>query len=96
MQKPTDCKSIEEVRNAIDAIDEEIISLLDQRFSYVKEVVKFKKDGDIIAKNRYDQVITSRKQWAAEKGLQPEVIEKVYTLLLNYFIEEEHKIAKQL
>jgi isochorismate pyruvate lyase len=73
----------------------EIISRLSERFQYVKEVVKYK-TGDkdsIAAKERYDCVIKERGQWAEENGLNSKVIEQVYQLLLNYFIEEEMKIA---
>ena len=94
---PCECNSISDVRNEIDRIDMEIIKLLSERFQYIKEVVKYK-TGDkesILAKERYDCVIKQRGQWAEENGLDCKVIEHVYTILLNYFIEEEMKIANQ-
>ncbi|MBN1599101.1 MAG: chorismate mutase [Bacteroidales bacterium] len=96
--KPADkCTSIEEVRTAIDMLDKEIISLIRQRFDYVKEVVRFKKPDkeSIIAQNRFDEVIESRRTLALEFGLNPDVIEKLYRYLLNHFIEEEMKIINK-
>jgi isochorismate pyruvate lyase len=95
-KQPLECTSITDVRCEIDRIDMEIIKLLSKRFEYVKEVVKFK-TGDvdsIAAKERYNCVIQQRGEWANENGLNSKVIEQVYKMLLDYFIEEEMKIVK--
>lgn len=93
---PQECTNITEVRNEIDNIDKEIIRLLSTRFEYVKEVVKYK-DGTakgIEASDRKAAVLNSRRQWAEEKGLNPDVIEEIYKRLIQYFIEEETKILR--
>lgn len=93
-KKPSECTNINEVRNEIDHIDKAIIDLLSQRFDYVKEVVKYKAptpDG-IQADERRKAVIECRGQWAEEAGLNGAVIQKMYDLLINYFIEEEMKM----
>ena len=97
MKQATDCTSIEEVREAIDTIDERIIELLGERYKYVKEIVRFKKptEESIIAKSRYDAVISSRRMLAEEHGLDANLIEKIYRDLLSHFIEEELKIIKK-
>lgn len=94
MKFPKDCKNIDEVRNEIDLIDKEIIQLLGNRFKFVKEIVKYKSPTkeSIIAKERYNKVISERKKWAKEQGLSPEIIEKVYKTLIEYFIKEEIEI----
>jgi isochorismate pyruvate lyase len=96
IKEPTECTSLVDVRYEIDRIDRAIIIRLCERFQYVKEAVKYKtgtKDG-ITAKERYDSVIKQRGQWAEENGLNAKIIEQVYKILLDYFIEEELKIAK--
>lgn len=92
---PQECTCIEEVRNEIDTIDKEIIRLLSTRLSYVKEVVKYKRptSSGIEATDRRKAVIESRKQWAAEAGLDPEVVGSIYDKLIAYFIEEEKKLV---
>jgi isochorismate pyruvate lyase len=97
MKKPTECTTIEEIRAEIDRIDAEVIRLLGKRFGFVKEVVKYKnKDKDsIIAQKRYDSVVKSRRTWAVENGLNPDLIENIYKQLMNYFIGEELKIAEK-
>lgn len=91
---PQECKDISEVRNVIDHIDSDIIKLLSVRSQYVREVVKFKEQTDegIEASDRRASVINSRRQWAAESGICPDVIENIYNTLIDYFIAEEKKI----
>jgi len=97
MKKPEECRDIKEIRNAIDKIDKKIIDLLSDRFTYVKEVVKYKDNTieGIIAEDRRKEVIKTRKEWAEKKGLDPYVIEKVYTILTEYFINEEIKLLNK-
>lgn len=93
-KKPSECTNITDVRNEIDNIDKVIVTLLSERFQYVKEVVKYKEntpDG-IVASDRRNVVLHQRRQWAEEQGLDPNVIEEIYTRLIQYFISEEMKI----
>jgi Chorismate mutase len=93
MKKPNECLNIDEIRNEIDLLDHEIIELLGTRFEFVKEIAKFKSNKEEVeAKKRYDEVIRIRRQWAADKGLSQDVIEKIYKTLIQYFIEEQMKI----
>jgi isochorismate pyruvate lyase len=93
---PNECETIEEIRSEIDRLDRLIIDLFAERFQYVHAIVKFKQTADdIVAQPRYDEVITTRGQWAAEKGLSAEVFESLYRKLLNYSISEEHKLVEE-
>lgn len=93
-KKPHECTNINEVRNEIDNIDKAIISLLSQRFEYVKEVVKYKDNTSeaIEASGRKATVFRERREWAEQAGLCPDVIESIYKQLVQYFIDEEKKI----
>jgi len=86
---------MEEIRAGIDELDKNIIQLLGERFEYAKAIVKFKTDEEsIIAKPRYESVIKTRREYAVLHGLNPDVIEKMYRTMMDYFIEEELKILK--
>ncbi len=96
--KPADrCTNIEEVRHAIDAIDEEVIQLLGRRFQYVKEIIKFKEptEESVVAQNRFDSVIESRRKLARKNGLDQDLVERIYRELLRFFIAEEMKLIKE-
>lgn len=92
---PQECTCIEDVRGEIDYIDEKIIGLLSERFGYVREVVKYKEKtaSGIEATGRRAAVIESRRKWAEDAGLNPDVIGGIYNTLIEYFIEEEKKIV---
>lgn len=94
-KEPHECQSIADVRNEIDTIDHEIVTLLGQRFKYVKEVVKYKEKTpeSIIAADRREAVIKQRRIWADENGLNADMIEKLYRDLIQHFIDEEMKIV---
>ena len=93
VKQPQHCENISEVRNEIDTIDRDILTLLGTRFKYVKEIVRFKEKTkeSIIASDRREQVINQRRQWAVENGIDPDVIETMYRNLITYFIAEEMK-----
>jgi tRNA-Thr(GGU) m(6)t(6)A37 methyltransferase TsaA len=89
-------RSIEETRAAIDLIDAEIIRLLGHRADFVRQIVKFKKNAEEIrAPNRYAEVMRRRREMAETAGLNPDVIEEMYKLLVENFIQEEMEIFQQ-
>lgn len=97
-KQPAECTNITEVRNGIDTVDKAILDLLQLRFAYVREVVKYKANdqGSIEAPARRQAVLETRSQWAAERGLSPVVVGQIYDTLVQYFIDEEKKIKNNL
>ena len=87
-KKPKNCETIEEIRKALDQIDREIIELFALRHAYVNEIVKFKSsDAGIIASERRAKVLKERKAWAEERGLDPEMMEEIFKLLIEKNIQ---------
>jgi isochorismate pyruvate lyase len=96
MKRPVECTNIEEIRNGIDDIDKQIIELLGKRLQYVTEIVRFKKDEeDVIAKQRYSEVLLARRELAVKASLDPDVIENMYKHLIGYFIEVQMKTLNE-
>lgn len=92
MKSPAECSSIEEVRAAIDALDREIVEAIGLRAQYVKAITRFKKtEQDVRAPDRRRQVLAARRAWAEAADMNPDVIEQIYTLLIDYFVTEEMK-----
>ena len=93
--KPKDCDNIKEIRDAIDVIDTELLKLLEQRNDYVKEIVKFKNNDEkgIIAQERKELVLEQRKKWAEERGLDAEMVEGIYRLLIDKNIQIQFDIS---
>jgi tRNA-Thr(GGU) m(6)t(6)A37 methyltransferase TsaA len=88
--------SLQEARDRIDLIDAEIIRLLGNRAGYVRQVVQFKRQPeDVHAPARYAEVMQGRRRLAEAAGLNPDVIEAMYKLLVDNFIQEELEILRQ-
>ena len=95
MKLPNECRSIEEVRKEIDEIDHTIISLIGKRLSYIQEIIKYKNNVDeVYSKKRHLEVINERREFAANLHLDPDVIESVYRILMDYFIKEQLELFR--
>ncbi|MDJ0533319.1 MAG: chorismate mutase [Xenococcaceae cyanobacterium MO_207.B15] len=90
MKQPQDCQNIKEIRVAIDSLERDIITKLGKRFEYVKAAAKFKNSKeDVKGVDRFNSMLQQRRVWAEENNLHPDVVEKLYRDLVNYFINEE-------
>ena len=89
-------RSLADARIAIDAIDAEVIRLLGNRAGYVRQVVNFKQTAeDVRAPTRYAEVMRRRREMAQAAGLNPDVVEGMYKLLVDNFIQEEMDLLRQ-
>ena len=92
-----ECNSIEEVRNNINNIDEQIVKLIALRGEFVKQAAKFKKDSDAVkAPKRVEEVINKVKDLAKSTSANEEVLENVYRTMINSFIKAEMKEFEKL
>jgi isochorismate pyruvate lyase len=66
---------------------------LGNRAGYVRQVVKFKQTvEEVRAPIRYAEVMRRRREMAEAAGLNPDVIERMYRLLVDSFIKEEMEL----
>jgi isochorismate pyruvate lyase len=87
---PQDCASLDEIRAEIDRIDRGVVAALGERKHYVMAALKFKtSSAAIAAPERVAAMMEARRQWAAEEGIDPDVAEKIYRTLVEYFVAEE-------
>jgi isochorismate pyruvate lyase len=93
MKEVKDCTTIEEIRESIDEIDYQILTSFGKRLEYVKAIVKFKSDAEgIVAKERQVEVFQKRRDWAEELGLDPDLFEEIYKMLVSWNIRKEMEI----
>ncbi|MDN6864199.1 MULTISPECIES: chorismate mutase [Pseudomonas] len=84
------CTTLEEVRNNIDRLDQQIVTLLAERGHYVSQAAHFKKDADgVKAPQRVEQVIAKVRNLAEVAGANPQVTEQVYRAMIAAFIQQE-------
>jgi isochorismate pyruvate lyase len=90
MKAPAECRSLEEVRSAIDRIDEEMIGLLARRALYVQAAARFKTSAaDVPAPERLTAMLAVRRQWAEQGGLDPDFVEHLYREMVAHFVSRE-------
>jgi isochorismate pyruvate lyase len=91
-----DCKTIEEVRENINRIDQEIVELITERSRYVGQAAKFKKTTqDVKAPSRVEEVIYKVRTLAVENDIDPDIIERIYRTMIACFIDYELKVHKR-
>jgi isochorismate pyruvate lyase len=87
---PDACRSLAEVRDAIDRLDERIVPLLAERGGYVLAAARFKRDAaEVPAPQRVEQVVARVRALALQHGALPQVVEQTYRAMIAAFIEAE-------
>ena len=90
----TCCQTLGEVRSNIDRIDHQIVALIGERGSYVREAARFKANPAAVEdKARVEQIITRLRALAVEDKAPPDVVEATYRSLIAAYTEEEKKIS---
>lgn len=82
--------SLGDLRSRIDAIDNAIVELLAQRMEVCREVAEIKETSGtaVIQPQRVRDVLTTRRQWALDCGVDPDFAEQLFRILLS----ETHRI----
>ncbi len=87
---PEACSGMDDIRREIDHLDQTIVALIGRRAQYVMAAAKFKTSENAVrAPERFAAMLLQRREWAIEEGLNPDVIEKLYSDLVQHFISEE-------
>lgn len=90
MANAVQCDSLEMVRNEIDRIDAQMLTLLAERGAYVKQAASFKRDAaDVAAPQRVERVIAKVLDLAPELGADPHVAELTWRAMMAAFIQSE-------
>ncbi|MDE6670844.1 MAG: chorismate mutase [Ruminococcus sp.] len=84
------CNSLEEVRENIDRIDNEIIRLIAERGTYVVQASQFKKDENGVKDTgRVEKVISKVREKAEEYGADSDMVEALYREMISRFVSME-------
>jgi len=90
MMEAKECKTLEEVRTAIDDLDDKIVELIGARNSYVKQAARFKNTIDEVkAPERINEVMAKVRHKALTLGMSPNLLEEIYTIMINEMVESE-------
>ncbi len=84
-------------RDKIDAIDDQVLALLKQRFEVVKDVIQIKTTQGIPAslQDRVDEVHDRNVETAKKIGLPEDFASKLYSFIIDYTCAHEAVIMPQ-
>ena len=83
-------------RERIDALDIEIVALLGKRFDVIREVAIFKAQHGIhpIQPARIEEVVQRARTQAEKSGVDADLIEKLYRVIIQKACDEEEEYAR--
>lgn len=93
MRSPAECATMAELRAEIDALDAQLVELLSRRSGYIDRAVDLKRIENLPARitDRVKEVVSNVRVIASARGLDPDIVEKLWTELIEWSIAREAK-----
>ncbi|WP_020590351.1 chorismate mutase [Kiloniella laminariae] len=81
-------------RRRIDDLDDQIMELFSQRFQVIREVAQLKSQHGVpaVLQDRVDEVRERNAETGKLKGVDPEFVRRLYTLIINESCELEDRL----
>ncbi|MCP9223110.1 chorismate mutase [Erythrobacter sp. LQ02-29] len=90
IKSPENCQTMPEVRTGVDATDRALMTLLEQRFGYMRAAARIKQDRDSVRDEaRKRAVIEAAMADGIERGLPGDVIAEIWDRLVEGSIAYE-------
>ena len=95
--KPDDCKNMDELRHQLDKLDVKVVKLLATRAEFIDRATELKKLNGMPARipERIERVVFNARNTAGELNLDPELVEKIWRILIDWSIQREAKIIRE-
>ena len=96
-KRPEDCQDMDQVRAEIDRIDNALVDLIAERFTYVDRAWQLKsRPEEATMPWRIQEVIDKVEARARERGLPPELAEALWRQMIGWFIQyEEQRLRRE-
>ena len=89
-QSPESCRTMADVRAAVDQLDRALVELLAERFRFMDAAARIKeRRGDVRDEPRKREVIDNAARHAAARGIPAEVVEQLWETLVEASIVYE-------
>ncbi len=87
----------DELRQKMDVADREIIEALARRMGLVEELAEYKKANDvkILQLDRWQEIFTSRPEWAARAGVNQKFVAELYKLIHIESIRKQTEVLNK-
>lgn len=94
MKAAKDCMSMEDLRTQIDAFDRELVAQLRARARYIDRAAELKPALGWPARidDRVEAVVANVREAADEQGLDPDLVEQLWRIIIDWSIAREEKV----
>ena len=93
--KAQDCQSMDQVRAEIDRLDNALVELIGERFTYVDRAWQLKNNPEeATVPWRIQQVIDRVRAKAEAEGVPPDLCEALWRQMIGWFIQYEEEQLK--
>ncbi|SFO42348.1 isochorismate pyruvate lyase [Paracoccus pantotrophus] len=86
-----------DLRARIDALDARLVALLAERSALIDEAARIKARENLPARidSRVEEVAANARRLAAEQGLDPDLAERLWRVMMEHFIAQEDRLLSQ-
>ena len=90
-------ESIDELRNRIDQLDDELLEILARRMKVAEKIGQYKKQNNItiLQTGRWEKILEKVFKKGEEHGLDSEFIEKIFTAIHQASIDVQTHVMKE-
>ena len=93
---PKNFKKLNSIRIKLDKLDNELLSLIKNRSSLVKEVLKLKEyKKEIVDKKRISFILTKIKKKSKKLNIDPKITNRIWKNMIWSFIDYERRNFKK-
>ena len=89
---------LEELRDSIDTIDDEILTMLAKRMKVAREIGRYKKENNmtILQVERWNEILRTRRESGLNMDLSADFITKLYELIHDESIQHQTQVMNRL
>ena len=89
-------KNILKIRKKLDNLDNDLLQIIKKRTGLVNQILANKRyKKDIIDKKRISVIIKNIKKKSKKKNIDPKITEKIWSSMINAFIDYEYRNFKK-
>ena len=88
--------AMHDLRLRIDALDHRLVRLLAERSQLIDEAARIKLVEQLPARieSRVEEVAANARRMAADEGLDPDLAERLWRMMMEHFIAQEDRVLK--
>ncbi|MDP5221073.1 MULTISPECIES: chorismate mutase [Ruegeria] len=94
LKAPQDCETMQDLRVQIDRLDQQLVEMLLERARYIDRASQLKPGEGLPARipDRVEEVVANVRARAGQSGLDPDLAEQLWRILIDWSIAREERV----